>query len=77
MYGLKKEPQDKKFAFDLEREIQEKPTHGKKLLERAEKNILEIKKQLREGIEANQFDRLGILLHGYSALQKVLKKAMK
>jgi hypothetical protein len=76
MYGLKKEPQEK-FAFDLEKEIKENPTHGKKLLDKAEQRILEIKKQLREGIEANQFDQLGILLHGYAALQKVLKKVMK
>ena len=32
MYGLGKEPKGK-FAFDLEKEIKEKPTHGKKILE--------------------------------------------
>ncbi len=76
MYGLKKEPKGK-FAFDLEKEIKEKPTHGKKILEKAEQRILEIKKQLREGVESKDFDQLGILLHGYAALQKVLKKVMK
>jgi len=40
-------------------------------------HILEIKKHLREGVESNDFDQLGILLHGYAAVQKVLKKAMK
>jgi len=76
MYGLKKEPRGK-FVFDLEKEIKEQPTHGKKILEKAEQRMLEIKKQLREGVDSKDFDQLGLLLHGYAALQKVLKKAMK
>ena len=36
--------------------------------------IHEIKKELREGAKEKEFDQLGTLLHGYSALQKVLKK---
>ncbi len=76
MYDLKKE-RPAKFAIDLEKEIKEKPTHGKEILEKAEKRILEIKTQLREGVNEKEFDQLGVLLHGYAALQKVLKKAMK
>jgi len=76
MYGLGKEPKGK-FAFDLEKEIKEQPTHGKKILDKAEQRTLEIKKQLREGVDSKDFDQLGILLHGYAALQKVLKKVMK
>jgi hypothetical protein len=80
MYGLGKESKGEsrgKFAFDLEKEITDKPTHGKKLLEKAEQRISEIKKQLREGVESKDFDSLGVLLHGYAALQKILKKVMK
>lgn len=73
MYGLEKKPGEK-FAFDLEKEIKEKPARGKHLLEAAEKRIHEIKKLLREGANEKDFDHLGILLHGYSALQKVLRK---
>lgn len=76
MYGLEKKPSEK-FAFDLEKEIKEKPTRGKQILEKAEKRIQEIKKQLREGVDEKEFDQLGILLHGYAALQKVLKKVAK
>ena len=76
MYGLEKKPGEK-FAFDLEKEIKEKPSRGKEILEKAEKRIHEIKKLLREGANEKNFDRLGILLHGYSALQKVLKKVAK
>ncbi len=76
MYGLGKEPKAK-FAFDLEKEIKESPAQGKKMLEKIEQRILDIKKQLREGVESKNFDQLGILLNGYASLQKVLKKVMK
>lgn len=73
MFGLgNKTPE--KFAFDLEKEIKEKPGRGKEILEKVEKRIQEIKKHLREGASETEFDELGILLHGYAALQKVLRK---
>lgn len=77
MYGLEKKGGGAKFAFDLEKEIQDKPAHGKAILEKVEKRIHEIKKLLREGASEKEFDRLGILLHGYAALQKVLRKVAK
>ncbi len=76
MYGLEKKPGEK-FVFDLEKEIKTKPTRGTEILEKAEKKIQEIKQQLREGANQKDFDRLGILLHGYSALQKVIRKVAK
>lgn len=76
MYGLEKKPAER-FAFDLEKEIKRKPQHGKDMLEKAEKKMAEIKKTLREGANEKDFDRLGVLLHGYAALQKVLRKVMK
>lgn len=76
MFGLEKKPSEK-FAFDLEKEIKERPTHGTEILEKAEKRIQEIKKLLREGANEKDFDKLGILLHGYTALQKVIRKAAK
>ena len=76
MYGLEKKPGDK-FSFDLENEIHERPERGKEILAKAEKRIHEIKKILREGANEKDFDRLGILLHGYTSLQKVLKKVAK
>ena len=76
MYGLEKNPA-KKFDFDLEKEIKDKPTRLKEILEKAEQRIQAIKQQLREGSGEKEFDQLGILLHGYSALQKVIKKVAK
>lgn len=73
MFGMEKKPGEK-FAFDLEKEIKERPSRGKEILEKVEKRIHEIKKHLREGANEKDFDQLGILLHGYAALQKVLRK---
>lgn len=76
MYGIKDE-QKEKFAFELEKRIKNEPQHLKELLNKAEKRMTEIKKHLREGANEKDFDRLGVLLHGYASLQKVLKKAAK
>lgn len=73
MFGLEKKPGEK-FAFDLEKEIKEKPSRGKEILEQVEKRIHDIKKTLREGTNEKDFDKLGILLHGYAALQKIIRK---
>lgn len=76
MYGLEKEKQGKeRFMFDLELELKEKPARKKELLEKAQKRTQEIKQALREGEKGKNFEQLGVLLHGYTALQKVLKKA--
>lgn len=79
MYGLEKDKDGgkKKFMFDLELEIRDQPKRGKELLEKAEKRIHDIKKVLREGTNESDFEPWGILLHGYTALQTVLKKAVK
>lgn len=76
MYEKEKQPK-KGFTFDLEKEIEESPSHGKKLLEMAERKALEIKNILRTGAKEEEFDRLGLWLHGYTALQKILKKITK
>ena len=47
MFGLEKQPGEK-FLFDLEKEIREKPSRAKEILDKAEKRIQEIKKFLRE-----------------------------
>jgi len=73
MFGLEKKPGEK-FAFDLEKRIKEKPQEGKKILEKVEARTRAIKKSLREGASEKDFDKLGILLYGYTALQKVLQK---
>jgi hypothetical protein len=73
MFGLENKPGEK-FAFDLEKEIKTNPHRGKEILEKVENRIQELKKHLREGANEKDFDQLGLLLHGYAALQKVLRK---
>ncbi|MGD2169809.1 MAG: DUF5398 family protein [Chlamydiota bacterium] len=76
MYGLeKKEPEQ--FAFDLEEEIKNDSDKGKKYIELAEKRIEELKTKMRSGQGEEDFDKLGSLLHGYTALRKVLNKIAK
>lgn len=77
MYGLEKGKKGKDFMFDLERELKERPGRSKELLLKAENRIQEIKKTLREGASDKDFDKLGILLHGYNALKKTIAKAAK
>ena len=76
MYGLEKQPSER-FSFDLEKELKENPSRGKEILSNVEEKIHEIKTLLREGTSEKDFDRLGLLLHGYASLQKVLKKVTK
>lgn len=74
MFGLEQQPKSEKFAFDLEKEVRDNPHRSKEILSMVEARIVEIKKHLREGANEKDFDKLGVLLHGYAALQKVLKK---
>jgi hypothetical protein len=73
MYGLEK---DKKtpFEFDLEQLMRKDPAEAKKTIKKVEDRIQEIKNILRTGSSSKDFDNLGVILQGYAALQKVLKR---
>jgi hypothetical protein len=73
MYGLEKKPK-MVFEFDLEKDLKKDPTKVRELLKSTESKINEIKTQLRQGSKGAELDNLGVLLHGYTALQKVLNK---
>lgn len=73
MYGLEKKGRAL-FEFDLEKDLKTHPSKAKDLLKAVENRIQEIKNTLRQGTGSEDFDKLGILLHGYAALQKVLTK---
>lgn len=72
MYGLEKK-QRPMFEFDLEKDLKKDPSKAREILKATEAKIQEIKGLLREG-KTPDFDNLGALLHGYTALQKVLNK---
>jgi len=73
MYGLEKKPKHV-FEFDLENAVKKDPQKGRELLKSTETKIHEIKALLREGAKGPELDALGSLLHGYTALQKVLNR---
>ncbi len=82
MFGLEKENKTKKKKkekgdFDLEQELLDKPSKAKELISLAEKRIDTLKTNIKEGKNPEQFDSYGILLHGYAAMKRVVKKVEK
>lgn len=76
MFGLEKQKKQKtveEFVFDLEKELKLAKRH-KELKKRAEERIQQIKEVLRGGDNKEDFDRFGILLHGYTSLLKVMAR---
>ena len=73
MYGLEKQPKAR-FEFDLEKELKKDPHKAREIVKSVEIKVQEIKSMLREGSKGPDFDNLGVLLHAYSALQKVLNR---
>jgi hypothetical protein len=76
MYGLEKKPKHV-FEFDLEKDLKKDPNKTRQLLKTTETKMQEIKTQLREGAKGPDLDQLGALLHGYTALHKVLTRLNK
>lgn len=76
MYGLEKKSKAM-IEFDLEKDIKKDPAKLRELLKTTADKIVEIKGILRQGATSEEFDRYGVLLHGYAALQKVLNKLAK
>jgi len=73
MFGMEKKPNEP-FAFDLEEDMKKDPATAKALLKEVDERTNELKNLLRQGAETEDFDDYEVLLHGYAALQKVLKK---
>lgn len=78
MFGLTDNAKGNKgeFLFDLEREAHD-AGKGRQLKENVVAKTKRTKTLLRSGLDKEDFDRLGILLQGYTSLQKVIARAMK
>lgn len=76
MYGLEKKPKGP-VQFDLEIELKENPAKARELMKSVDERIGELKNLLRQGAGDEDFDEYGVLLHGYAALQRVLKRMTK
>ncbi len=76
MYGLE-DKKKKLFVFDLENDLKKNPKNAKEVFDKIDASISEIKTSLRKGEKSADFENLGVVLQGYTALQKVLKRAIK
>lgn len=75
MFGLenKKKGKPGEFVFELEKELGDPKKH-REIKERVESRIQEIKKMLRDGENKKEFERFGLILHGYTSLLKVMSR---
>ena len=76
MFGLgDKQPKKKagEFVFELEKELTDPKKH-KEIKNKVEGRIQEVKKILREGENKKEFEQFGLILHGYTALLKVMSR---
>lgn len=76
MFGLegqRKKKKSAKFEFELENELLDTKKH-KELKTHVENRIQEIKKLLRDGENKKEFERFGLILHGYTSLLKVFSR---
>lgn len=79
MFGLedqKKKKQPEEFIFELEKELKN-PQKNKEIKTKVEERVQKIKTALRSGENKEDFDRYGLLLHGYNALLKVISRFNK
>jgi len=76
MFGLedqKGESKTKEFVFELEDELKD-PKKNRDYKKLVEERVQKIKQTLRSGSVKDEFDRYGILLHGYTSLMKVITR---
>ena len=75
MFGLgdqrKKKPEE--FVFELEKELRDPKKH-KEIKNKVEGRIQELKKILRDGENKKDFEKYGLILHGYTSLLKVMSR---
>lgn len=75
MFGLEKQKKKKTedFIFELEKELKNFKTH-QEYKTKIEERIQNIREVLRKGENKEEFDKFGVLLHGYTSLLKVMSR---
>lgn len=73
MFGLEKNSY-KPFEFDLEKELKKDKKKVEQTRKLADGKINQIKEILRKSEGESDFENLGVILHGFTALEKVLDK---
>ncbi|MBU6149290.1 MAG: DUF5398 domain-containing protein [Verrucomicrobia bacterium] len=64
------------FKFDLEKELKD-PKKRAEIQDKCEKRIQELKAVIRQGASPSEFEDIGHLLHGYVALEKIIKQSAR
>jgi len=75
MFGLgdKNKKEQDETVFDLEKDLKN-ANERREIQKRIQSRMLEIKNLLRSGLDKNEFNDLGHVLHGYAALLKVVAR---
>lgn len=75
MFGLEdqKKKKNEEFTFDLEKEFKT-AKKNQELKKKIEAKIQRLKEVLRGGENKEEFDKFGVLLHGYTSLLKVMSR---
>lgn len=75
MFGLEKQKKNKveDFVFDLEKDLKVFKTN-QEYKKKIEERIQDIRDILRKGENKEEFDKFGVLLHGYTSLLKVMSR---
>ena len=76
MFGLENQKKKKKieeFVFELEKELKNPKLH-QEIKQKVERRVQEIKEILRSGENKEDYDQLGVVLHGYTSLLKVISR---
>lgn len=77
MFGLedqkKKKDKAEEFIYELEKELKDR-NYFNKTKARIEQRIQLVKEVLRSGESKEDFDRYGMLLHGYTAFLKIIAR---
>lgn len=75
MFGLEDKNKKNIFEFDLEKDLKKSQSKKKEIQQEVDTKIMELKKILREGSSnVEEFEKYGVLLRGYAALQKVMTR---
>jgi hypothetical protein len=77
MFGLEdqKKKKTEPFVFDLEKDLKDAKKY-RELKMKVEERIQQIKTTLKSGESKEEFDKLGMLLHGYTSLLKVMARCI-
>ena len=77
MFGLEGQKKKKKadeFVFELEKELKD-PKKYQEIRTKIEMRIQKIKEVMRSGDDKQEFDRFGLLLHGYNSILKIMARS--